>query len=163
MMSPSRASGSPGQETFAVGANAPCLPRSNGLPPPLGERWLDQLEGEQWAGINGYFSRVPIGQFKVGSIAADRTGLLLTDPRSEQWARPEWVRQESIACFAGQPLVFRDETLGVLAVFRREPINQRELGWLQMFANEAAAAVANARAFSELDRLRQQLESHNAY
>jgi transcriptional regulator with GAF, ATPase, and Fis domain len=32
-----------------------------------------------------------------------------------------------------------------------------------MFANQAAAAVANARAFSELDRLRQQLESHNAY
>jgi transcriptional regulator with GAF, ATPase, and Fis domain len=97
------------------------------------------------------------------AIAADRTGLLLTDPRSEQWARPEWVRHESIACFAGQPLVFRDETLGVLAVFRREPINEQEFGWLQMFANQAAAAVANARAFSELDRLRQQLESHNAY
>lgn len=32
-----------------------------------------------------------------------------------------------------------------------------------MFANQAAAAVANARAFSELDRLRQQLEAHNAY
>ena len=39
------------------------------------------LEGEQWPRIDGYFSRVPIGQLKVGSIAADRTGLLLTDPR----------------------------------------------------------------------------------
>ena len=55
------------------------------------------LEGEQWPRIDGYFSRVPIGQFKVGSVAADRTGLLLTDPRSEHWARPEWVRHESIA------------------------------------------------------------------
>ena len=73
------------------------------------------------------------------------------------------MRHESIACFAGQPLVFRDETLGVLAVFRRAPINEQEFGWLRMFANQAAAAVANARAFSELDRLRQQLESHNAY
>ena len=121
------------------------------------------LEGERWPRIDGHFSRVPLGRFKVGSIAADRTGLLLTDPGSEQWARPEWVRHESIACFAGQPLVFRDETLGVLAVFRREPINEQEFGWLRMFANQAAAAVANARAFSELDRLRQQLESHNAY
>jgi len=121
------------------------------------------LEGEQWPRIDGYFSRVPFGQLKVGSIAADRTGLLLTDPGSERWARPEWVRHESIACFAGQPLVFRDETLGVLAVFRREPINEQEFGWLRMFANQAAAAVANARAFSELDRLRQRLESHNAY
>ena len=121
------------------------------------------LEGEQWPRIDGYFSRVPIGQFKVGSIAADRTGLLLTDPRSEQWARPEWVRHESIACFAGQPLVFRDEMLGVLGVFRRAPIAEEEFGWLLMFANQAASAIANARAFSELDRLRQQLESHNAY
>ena len=103
------------------------------------------------------------GQLKVGSIAADRTGLLLTDPRSEQWARPEWVRHESIACFAGQPLVFRDEMLGVLGVFRRAPIIEQEFGWLLMFANQAASAIANARAFSELDRLRQQLESHNAY
>ena len=95
--------------------------------------------------------------------SANQTGLLLTDPRSEQWARPEWVRHESIACFAGQPLVFRDEMLGVLAVFRRAPINEEEFGWLRMFANQAASAIANARAFSELDRLRQQLESHNAY
>jgi transcriptional regulator with GAF, ATPase, and Fis domain len=50
----------------------------------------------------------------------------------------------------------------VLGVFRRAPINEQEFGWLQMFANQAAAAVANARAFSELDRLRQQLESENA-
>jgi transcriptional regulator with GAF, ATPase, and Fis domain len=119
--------------------------------------------GEQWPRLDGDFSRIPFGRFKVGSIAAGRTGLLLTDPGSEHWARPEWVRHESIACFAGQPLVFRGETLGVLAVFRREPINEQEFGWLQMFAHQAAAAVANARAFSELDRLRQQLESHNAY
>src|SRR5580765_4724242 len=32
-----------------------------------------------------------------------------------------------------------------------------------MFADQAASAIANARAFSELERLRQQLESHNAY
>ena len=53
--------------------------------------------------------------------------------------------------------------MGVLGVFRRALITEQEFGWLQMFANQAAAAVANARAFSELDRLRQQLESHNAY
>jgi transcriptional regulator with GAF, ATPase, and Fis domain len=76
---------------------------------------------------------------------------------------PEWIQQESIESFAGHPLVFRGETLGVLGVFRRALINEEEFGWLRMFANQAAAAVANARAFSELDRLRQELESHNAY
>lgn len=51
----------------------------------------------------------------------------------------------------------------MLGVFRRALISEQEFAWLRMFANQAAAAVANARAFSELDRLRQQLESHNAY
>jgi transcriptional regulator with GAF, ATPase, and Fis domain len=58
---------------------------------------------------------------------------------------------------------FSRRNTGCTRVFRRALINEQEFGWLQMFANQAAAAVANARAFSELDRLRQQLESHNAY
>ena len=99
----------------------------------------------------------------MSAIATARTGQLLPVPSCKQWAHPEWIRQEAIESFAGHPLVFRDETLGVLGVFRRAPINEQEFGWLRMFANQAAAAVANARAFSELDRLRQQLESHNAY
>ena len=96
-------------------------------------------------------------------IASDRIGLLIADPESEQWARPDWVSSERIASFVGQPLVFRDETLGVLAVFRWAAIDEQEFGWLRMFADQAASAIANARAFSELDSLRQQLESHNAY
>jgi transcriptional regulator with GAF, ATPase, and Fis domain len=121
------------------------------------------LAGESWSRTDGRFRRIPLGQLKVGSIAANRTGLLLSDPSSEQWARPEWVRHESIQSFAGQPLVFRDETLGVLAVFRRQSIDDQEFRWLRMFADQAASAIANARAFSELERLRQQLEFHNAY
>jgi transcriptional regulator with GAF, ATPase, and Fis domain len=106
---------------------------------------------------------MPLGRPKVGSVASERTGLLIADPLSEKWARPAWVERERITSFVGQPLVFRDETLGVLAVFRREPINEQEFRWLRMFADQAASAIANARAFSELERLRQQLESQNAY
>ena len=106
---------------------------------------------------------MPLGRLKVGSVASNRTGLLIEDPRSQKWERPAWVESERISSFVGQPLIFRDETLGVLAVFRREPINEQEFRWLRMFADQAASAIANARAFSELERLRQQLESHNAY
>ncbi|HET8713341.1 MAG TPA: GAF domain-containing protein, partial [Gemmatimonadales bacterium] len=121
------------------------------------------LSGEPWSRIDGHFRRMPLAHLKVGSIASDRAGMLIADPRSEQWARPEWVSTEHIDSFVGQPLVFHDETLGVLAVFRREPIDALEFRWLRMFADQAAAAIANARAFSELEHLRQQLESHNAY
>jgi transcriptional regulator with GAF, ATPase, and Fis domain len=126
--------------------------------------------GERWSRIDGAFRRVPFGNSSmefcpspVRAIATDRTGQLLHVSACSQWAHPEWIQQETIESFAGHALVFRGETLGVLGVFRRALINEQEFGWLQMFANQAAAAVANARAFSELDRLRQQLESHNAY
>ena len=128
------------------------------------------LTGEPWSRIDGTFRRVPFGNASmefcpspVRAIATDRTGQLLHVSACSQWAHPEWIQQETIESFAGHPLVFRGDTLGVLGVFRRALINEQEFGWLQMFANQAAAAVANARAFSELDRLRQQLESHNAY
>jgi len=128
------------------------------------------LTGAPWSGLDGTFRRVPFGdssmQFcpsPIRAIATERTGQLLHVSACSQWAHPEWIQQETIESFAGHPLVFRGDTLGVLGVFRRAAINEQEFGWLQMFANQAAAAVANARAFSELDRLRQQLESHNAY
>src|SRR5262249_13656509 len=121
------------------------------------------LTGESWSRTDGGFRRIPLAHLKVGSIASDRIGLAIADPKSEKWARPEWVRSEGITSFVGQPLVFRDETLGVLAVFRRQPIDEQEFRWLRMFADQAASSIANARAFAELERLQQQLESHNAY
>jgi transcriptional regulator with GAF, ATPase, and Fis domain len=121
------------------------------------------LTGEPWSQTDGDFRRMPLGHLKVGSIASDRIGLVIADPKSEKWARPNWVRTEEISSFVGQPLIFRDETLGVLAVFRRQPIDHQEFRWLRMFADQAASSIANARAFAELERLQQQLESHNAY
>ncbi|MEO8076403.1 MAG: sigma 54-interacting transcriptional regulator [Acidobacteriota bacterium] len=108
------------------------------------------LAGDSWARTDGSFRRIPIGPLKVGSIAARGAGLLLTDPVSELWEHPSWLDHEGIQSFAGQPLTFQDETVGVLAIFRRQPISEREFRSLRLFADQAAAAMASARAFSEL-------------
>src|SRR6185503_1870259 len=70
------------------------------------------LTGESWSRTDGDFRRMPLGRLKVGSVASDRAGLLIADSLSEKWARPAWVENERITSFVGQPLVFRDETLG---------------------------------------------------
>src|SRR5262244_2372791 len=54
------------------------------------------LTGECWSRTDGDFRRMPLAHLKVGSIASDRTGLVIADPGSEKWARPEWVRREGI-------------------------------------------------------------------
>ncbi|MGZ4761176.1 MAG: putative bifunctional diguanylate cyclase/phosphodiesterase, partial [Ilumatobacteraceae bacterium] len=45
--------------------------------------------------------------------------------------------------------------------FSREAMEEQESAWLRMFANQAAVAIANAQAFEEVERLRQQLELEN--
>ena len=119
--------------------------------------------GEDWSRLDGDFCRVPLGVPEVGRIGATGAPLLLKDAGAEGWARPDWVRREGIQSFAGQPLVFRGETIGVVAVFRRTPITEDELRWLRTVAEHAAIAIVNGRAFAEIDRLRRRLEEENAY
>src|SRR5262249_13206304 len=66
--------------------------------------------------------------------------------QNEWVVRPEWAKREEIRSFAGHPLIFRDKLLGVIAVFSRQPLGQREFTWLGLFANQAALAIANACA-----------------
>src|SRR4030095_1706024 len=64
-----------------------------------------------------------------------------------EWVvRPEWATREEIRSFAGHPLIFRDNLLGVIAVFSRHSLAQPEFTWLGLFANQAALAIANARS-----------------
>ena len=78
-------------------------------------------------------------------------------------ARPEWASREGIVGFGGQPLICKGEVLGVLAVFARTRMAEENLVWLRMVADHAASAIANARAFEEIHRLRSQLELENEY
>lgn len=120
---------------------------------------------EDWARLDGDFRRFPLGIRKIGKIGATGEPLLLTDLAKESnWiARPKWAESEGIQSFAGQPLIFRGEILGVLAVFCRETVTANEFNWLRMFADHAAVALANSRAFAEIERLREQLKLENDY
>jgi transcriptional regulator with GAF, ATPase, and Fis domain len=120
---------------------------------------------EDWSRLNGDFRRIPLNIKKVGEIGARGEAILISDNLAEShWvARPEWARRESMISFAGQPLIYRGETLGVLAVFSRAEIAPSEFDWLRIFADHAAIAITNARAFDEVARLRHQLELERDY
>jgi transcriptional regulator with GAF, ATPase, and Fis domain len=120
---------------------------------------------ERWDRIDGDFRRMPLARHrKVGRIAASGEGLLAEVAQDAAWiVRPEWARGEGIASFAGHPLTFRGEVLGVLAVFSRERLDEEAFGQLRAFAAQAAVAIANARAFAEVERLRADLERERDY
>jgi PAS domain S-box-containing protein len=104
--------------------------------------------GEDWSFLQGHFARMRFNVGKVGQVAATRHPILVEDVGAQNdWiVRPEWAKREEIRSFAGHPLIFRDKLLGVIAVFSRQPLGQREFTWLGLFANQAAVAIANACA-----------------
>ena len=112
--------------------------------------------------LDGAFRRIPIGAFKVGAVAAGGAPVLVTDPATDPKIRhPEWVRAEGIQGFAGLPLTFRGEMLGVLGVFVRAPVTPAAVDVLRIVANHAAAAIATARAFAQVEAMRQKLQLEN--
>lgn len=125
------------------------------------------LNGEDaWSDINGRFGRFPIGVRKVGHVAQTGEAIhldnLLTTESS--WiADRDWIHAEKINSIAAHPLKFQGDILGVIAVFSRKNINPESFEWLRVFAEQASIAIANARAFEEIDKLRSQLKEENDY
>jgi len=121
--------------------------------------------GEEWTNLDGSFRRFPLGIRKIGKIAS--TGLPIEVPdiveHPEILARPDWARAEDIRALGGQPLVHQGKVLGVLAVFTRDCLGEEDLTWMRMIADHAASAIANARAFEEIERLKGQLELERDY
>jgi transcriptional regulator with GAF, ATPase, and Fis domain len=114
--------------------------------------------------LRGAFRRIPIGAFKVGKVLAERAPLVVRDTRGDPHiARPDWIRAEGIESFGGQPLVYRENVLGVLGVFVRVRLDEAELDVLRLLASHAAAAIASARAFDQIAKLQERLERENEY
>jgi len=119
-----------------------------------------------WSRVDGTFHRIPLSvPLKIAHIA--KTGEPIRIDRlagDDRWVRfPEWARAEGLRGFAGRPLVFRGETLGVLGVFRRIELDDRCWEWLRTLSDAAAVAVKNARALEEAEALRRALELERDY
>ena len=119
----------------------------------------------EWMNTDGYFARFPLGVCKVGRIGKTGEQLIINEMDNNlAWiARPDWARQEGIQGFHGQPIIYKGEILGVLAVFEREPVTDEATVWFRMIADHVAVAIANARAFEEIERLKAQLELENTF
>jgi transcriptional regulator with GAF, ATPase, and Fis domain len=112
--------------------------------------------------LNGQFRRIPLGAFKVGQVALRRSTVVVRDPAHDpNIKRPDWIIEQRILGFAGEPLLCRGELLGVLGVFLRVTITEAGLDVLRILANHVGAAIATARAFAQVEQMQEKLQREN--
>jgi PAS domain S-box-containing protein len=109
------------------------------------------LELQASAGIythlDGKHSRIPIGKYKIGLIAAERkphlTNSVVGDSRV---SNQEWAQREGMVAFAGYPLIIGERLIGVIAMFARHTIGLDALKAIEVAANVIALGIEVKRA-----------------
>ena len=120
---------------------------------------------EEYVNQTDRFARIPLGVGVAGKIVATGRQVVLRDldKAPGELSYIPWLKSEQIRGFNGVPIVYKGEVLGVIAVFSRVNVPEGAEVWGRIFANHVAGAIANARAFEEIQRLKSQLEQQNAY
>ena len=117
----------------------------------------------RWNRTDGAHHKIPVSFGKVGLVAATNRPLLLHRGPANWVLQPDWATAERIESFAAQPLCFNGQVLGVVAFFSRVRLEKKDLDWLRVFADHAAVAIANARAFEEIAKLKDSAERERDY
>ncbi len=117
-----------------------------------------------YSNTDGEYRRVPLGAMKIGRIAQGWGPLWSNDVLGdERLPNNPWMQEQGLRAFAGYPLRFQDELLGVVALFSQRVLSQAELDRLPIFAHQAAIAIKNAQLFGEVRQLKEQLQAENVY
>jgi transcriptional regulator with GAF, ATPase, and Fis domain len=110
-------------------------------------------------------ARIPLGMGLLGNSAATGQQVIVRNLDNPPVAMPgfEWLSRERIRGCGATPIIFKGEVLGVMIGFTRDNPPDGARPWGRIFADHIGAAIANARAFEEIQRLKAQLELQNTY
>lgn len=110
-------------------------------------------------------ARMPLGLGLLGQVAVtgQQREFKEVDHHPVEFIGYDWLKAEQIRGFIVTPIMFKDEVLGVSVGFTREDMPDESRLWSRIFADHLGAAIANARAFEEIQRLKAQLELQNTY
>lgn len=91
----------------------------------------------KYKNIHGEFSKVPIDSVKIGAIIKTKkpaiTNDVVNDPRTKH---PEWAKKERLKSFAGYPLIYNRNAIGVLAMFSEKKLHLTDFEILGIFCNQ---------------------------
>jgi PAS domain S-box-containing protein len=92
--------------------------------------------------LDGSHSRIAVGMFKIGRIAAERQPHLTNAVLSDPWiSDQEWAQREGMVAFAGYPLLIGGELVGVMAIFAQRHLSSAVLDAMASISHSVALGV----------------------
>ncbi|MEG4348838.1 PAS domain S-box protein [Microcoleus sp. LAD1_D5] len=113
-----------------------------------------------YTGIDGAYTRIAVGEFKIGLIALERkphiTNSVQEDPRLHD---KEWASREGMVAFAGYPLIVDNQLVGVIALFSRHKLKESTLVAFASVADAIALGIKRKQTEEALARQKQTLRA----
>jgi signal transduction histidine kinase len=107
-----------------------------------------QASAGMYTHLDGDHSRIRIGDFKIGRIAAQKqpyfTNKMPEDPGDQQW-----TAREGIVSFVGYPLLVEGELVGMMALFARILLSPAVLEAMASASNAMATSIKRKRVENE--------------
>ncbi|MBI2203350.1 MAG: GAF domain-containing protein [Candidatus Rokubacteria bacterium] len=118
--------------------------------PPNGDVLHLEASAGLYTNLDGAYARVPVGEQKIGWVAANRRPYLTNDVRDDSQIDAAWARREGMVAFAGAPLIVEDRLAGVVAMFARRRLPESTLDLLRPIAVQLALWIERQRAEAAL-------------
>src|SRR5262249_15985924 len=95
-----------------------------------------QASSGMYTRLDGSYSRIPVGDLKVGWIAREKKAHLTNDVTNDPRVNDKsWAHHNGMVAFAGYPLVVEDRLIGVVAMFARRQLSESILDTLASVAD----------------------------
>jgi two-component system, sensor histidine kinase and response regulator len=114
--------------------------------------------------LDGQHSIIRVGEHRIGKIASAGQPLITNDIPNDPRMGGDmaWAVEEGFVSFAGYPLLFRGELVGVAAIFARKPLSDSVLQALAITATNIALLIERTHAEAKLERFAAQQQATNA-
>jgi PAS domain S-box-containing protein len=117
-----------------------------------------QASAGMYTRLDGSYSRIPVGELKVGRIAQEKKAHLTNDLQNDPRVHDKgWAKDNGITAFAGYPLAVEDRLIGVVALFARHTLSETILETLASVADTIAQGIERKRAQMEVEQAHAQL------
>ncbi|HEY8562490.1 MAG TPA: GAF domain-containing sensor histidine kinase [Pyrinomonadaceae bacterium] len=106
------------------------------------------------------YSKIPLGQRKIGTIALKGVPCLVNDILNNSlFTDKEWIKREKMRSFAGYPLIVEKQIVGVMCIFARHRLTDLTLQAMASVSNAIANGIRRKQSEEARGKLLEKLEA----